>query len=302
MDRIRQLETFVQVTESGNFTRAAAALGVPRSTVSTVIQALEDRLGTQLLRRSTRSMVLTDDGQRFLKRARELIDAMGVVEHMFRSPAERLSGRLRVDMPGRIGCRYIVPALPDFLGHHPELQVEVNSSDRRIELLSEGVDCVIRFGVLEDADIICRKLGDVDVVTCASPAYLEAHGLPRDLPDLAHHQVVHYASGQSVQAPGISCRRGDRDINHPVRARVTVNNIDTYIAAARAGLGLIQVPRFDVADLLEQGVLVRVLDRLDVPPLQVSLLHARRRNLPVRISAFEAWVTRLLSERGVFAA
>ena len=174
------MAVFIQVMESGNFTRAARTLGLPRSTVSTAIQTLEDRLGTQLIRRSTRRMVVTDEGTRFLARAREIVDAVDDTERMFDQGADRLTGRLRVDMPSRIGRRFVIPALPGLMEQHPELTIELSTTDRRVDLLSEGVDCIIRVGGLESSDIICRKLGDLPIIACASPGYLERHGIPQD--------------------------------------------------------------------------------------------------------------------------
>lgn len=300
MDRVRQMEVFVQVMESGNFTRAADALGVPRSTVSTVIQALEDRLGTQLLRRSTRRMVPTDEGLVFLRTAREIVDALADADQMFRQESQQLKGRLRIDMPSRIGRRYVIPALPTLLERHPGLEIEVGTTDRMVNLISEGVDCVIRVGALKNSEIICRKLGDVDIVTCASPDYFAKHGVPKDPRDLSRHKMVNYCSSLPAEPPSFEYLSGGRAIEIPMASSVTVNNAEAYIAAAQAGLGLIQVPAFDIRDFLASGDLVAALEQLRPSPMQLSLLFARRRNLPVKIKVFQDWVDELLRRQGVF--
>ncbi|MCB2055641.1 MAG: LysR family transcriptional regulator [Geminicoccaceae bacterium] len=299
MDRIREMEVFIQVMESGNFTRAAAALGMPRSTVSTVIQALEDRVGTQLLRRSTRQMVPTDEGGRFLGTAREIVDAVHETDQMFRRRVARFHGRLRVDMPSRIGRRIVIPALPALLEENPGLEIEVGTTDRKIDLISEGIDCLIRVGTLHDADIICRKLGDLEVITCASPGYLDRHGVPKQPSDLSAHLMVHYGATLPAGPPAFTYRTPSGAAEVRMRSRVTVNNAESYIAAARSGLGLIQLPAFDVRDLLESGELVRILPDLIPPPMQLSLLHAERRNVPARIVAFREWVQEVFRMSGV---
>ncbi|MGK7752268.1 MULTISPECIES: LysR family transcriptional regulator [unclassified Roseovarius] len=293
------MEVFIQVMESGNFTRAADALGMPRSTVSTVIQALEDRVGTQLLRRSTRQMMPTDEGQRFLRTAREIVDAVQDTDQMFRGDAARFRGKLRVDMPSRIGRRIVIPALPALLDENPELEIEVSTTDRKIDLISEGIDCLIRVGTLHDADIICRTLGDLRIITCASPGYLERHGTPQTASDLSGHWMVNYGPRLSAEPPTFCYEGKNGLIDLQMRSRVAVNNAESYIAAARAGLGLIQLPAYDVRYLLKREALVQVLPKLAPPPMQLSLLYAERRNVPARIIAFREWVQGLFRRKDV---
>lgn len=299
MDRIRQMEVFIKVMESGNFTRAAEALAIPRSTVSTVIQNLEDRLRMQLLRRTTRRMVPTPEGERFLETAREIVDSVEAAEHMFRPQSAHLRGKLRVDMPSRIGRRIVIPALPDFLEANPDLTVEMSMTDQIVDLVSQGVDCLIRVGALESSDLICRKLGDVDLINCASPDYLRRHGTPRIPADLSRHCLVNYAARLPAETP--AWEHSDTSGLHSIemRAQICVDNAEAYIAAALAGLGIIQVPAFDVRDLLETGRLVEILSEFRAPPMQLSFLYARRRNVPARIIAFQDWVSAVMRKAGV---
>ncbi|MEX0695249.1 MAG: LysR substrate-binding domain-containing protein [Rhodospirillales bacterium] len=294
------MEVFIQVMESGNFTRAADALGLPRSTISTVIQALEDRLGTQLLRRSTRRMVATDEGERFLGTARGIIDAAADAEQMFRQKSSQIRGRLRIDMPSRIGRRFVIPALPALLDQHLDLRIEISTTDRKVDLISEGVDCLIRVGELQNSETICRKLGDVGLITCGSPEYFARFGWPGSVAVLSTHRLVNYDSSLPAQPARFEYQTRTRSIQHPMSSVISVNNAEAYIAAACAGLGLIQIPAFDVQDLLESGTLVPVLQNVRLPTMPLSLMYARRRNVPVRISVFQEWVSDLLHREGVF--
>lgn len=299
MDRIRQMEVFIQVMESGNFTRAATVLGLPRSTVSTLIQNLEDHLGTQLLRRSTRQMVPTDEGHEFLRIAREITDVVGDAEQMFRQTPCGIRGRLRIDMPSRIGRRFVIPALPTLLEQFPDLTIELSTTDRMVDLISEGVDCLIRVGTLQDSGVICRRLGDLQMLTCASPAYIARFGMPETVGCLTGHRMVNFGSSLPAEPANFDYQDAGGTVSIPMASVISVNNAEAYITAAIAGLGMIRVPAFDVRDLMKRGLLVPVLPQLRTTPMQLSLLYARRRNVPTRIAVFQKWVGALLQAQGV---
>lgn len=301
MDRIRQVEVFIQVMESGNFTRAAQALNIPRSTVSTTIQALEDRLGAQLLQRTTRQVTPTQDGLQFLEAARSLVDTYEEAESMFRSEPQQAEGRLHVDIPSRIGRQIVIPALPEFLEQNPLVQLEFSMNDRIINMLTEGVDCVIRVGHLPDSELVCRKLGDLEVINCASPAYLTRYGTPKSLGDLAKHQLVNYSANLPALAAEWEYLVDGREQVVKMPSMITVDNAEAYIACAIAGMGIIQIPEFDVEQAIEEGTLVRVLHDYQAPSMPISLLYPSRRNLPLRVRVFQKWVTDLLSVHGVWS-
>lgn len=240
MDRIREMQIFIQVVDSGNFTRAADALGVPRSTISTGLQSLEDRMRSQLLHRTTRQVVPTRDGLEFLPLAREIVDATDRAETMFLQPDDSISGQLRVDMPSRIAREIVIPALPGFLRTHPALSVELSARDTLTDLVANGVDCVLRVGVLESSDLISRKLGDLPFVTCASPAYLARFGEPRTPDELVGHHIVNYASKFPARTSELSFMIDGKATEISLQGAITVDSAEAYIAAALAGLGLIQ--------------------------------------------------------------
>ena len=300
MDRIRQVQVFIQVMESGNFTRAAEALSIPRSTVSTTIQALEDRLGAQLLQRTTRQVVPTHDGLQFFEAAQTLVEAFEAAESIFRQSPQQAEGRLHVDIPSRIGRRIVIPALPEFLKQNPRVKLEFSMNDRIINMLTEGVDCVVRVGHLPDSELVCKKLGEIEVINCASPIYLAQHGTPMSLDDMGGHILVNYAVNLPALAAEWEYVEDGRQRVMKMQSAITVDNAEAYIASAKAGIGIIQVPKFDVQDDLESGDLVQILEAYKAPSLPISLLYPSRRNLPLRLRVFQSWVTELLSKYGLW--
>lgn len=194
----------------------------------------------------------------------------------------------------------MIPALPSLLEGHPRLSIEISTSDSMVDLIAEGLDCVLRAGDLKNSEIICQKLGDVDIITCASPAYLKRYSVPKSTDDLSGHVMVNYGQSLPTRAASFVHRTPRQFAEVPMSNTVTVNNAEAYIAAAKAGLGMIQIPAFDVMSAVEAGHLVPVLERLRPPPMHWSLLYARRRNVPARISVFQAWVHDALRQKRVF--
>jgi DNA-binding transcriptional LysR family regulator len=294
MNDLDAMRIFARVAELASFTRAADDLGLPKASVSTAVQKLETRLGTRLLHRTTRRVELTQDGHVFYDRGRELLADMDELQSMFRQSAESLSGRLRVDMPTGAARNFIIPRLPQFLDAHPHLEVELSGTDRRVDLVREGFDCVLRVGALGDSNLIARPLGIYHTVNCASPAYLQRHGTPQTLDDLAEHRLIHYVTTFGTKPDGFEYFDGERYRMLPMRGALTVNNAESYQAACLAGLGLIQVPGLAVRHLIEQGALVEVLPQWPAEPMPISLLYAHRRNLPRRVQVFMNWVADVL--------
>src|SRR5579859_3609908 len=172
MNRTAAMQLFVRIAELGSFSRAAEDRGLPKASASAAVQQLESALGTRLLHRTTRRVELTQDGRAFYERARDLLTDLDELESMFRPAARGLRGRLRVDMPTGSARNYVIPRLPEFLAAHPELELELSSTDRRVDPVREGFDCVLRVGSVGDVNLIARPLGQFQVITCASPAYL----------------------------------------------------------------------------------------------------------------------------------
>ncbi|MDN6887180.1 LysR family transcriptional regulator [Variovorax sp. CAN2819] len=296
MDRIDLLQVFVRVAETGSFTRAADRLGLPRASVSTAVQQLETRLGSRLLHRTTRRVGLTPDGEVMLERARALVADMEDMEQQFLPARGQVSGRLKVDVPSRIARRLIAPALPGFFALHPAIELELGSSDRAVDLVLEGIDCALRVGPLANSSLVARPLGHFTLINCASPAYLERHGTPRTPADLPEHVAVNYASPTSGRAAPWEWLRDGETSTLRMRSQVAANNAETYIACALAGLGLIQIPAYDVREHLAAGELVEVLPDARAEPLPVQLVYPHRRNLSRRMQAFVGWLETVLAD------
>lgn len=295
MDRLDHLRSFLRVAELGSFTAAAEQLGLPKASVSLAVQRLEAEVGVQLLHRTTRRVRLSADGEQFRQRARDLLDDMEDLQGMFRRDTGQLKGRLRVDMSSGLARQLVIPRLPDFLDRHPGLEIELSGTDRRVDLVREGFDCVLRVGPLDDNTLVARPLGVMHIVNCASPAYLAARGVPRTVADLTTHALVHYVGTLGQRSPGFEYHDGQAYRSLPMGGAITVNSGEAYSAAALAGLGIIQVPLLGARAALAAGTLVEVLPDCVAEPMPVTLLYAQRRHLPRRVAAFMDWVAALLA-------
>ncbi|MBN9550629.1 MAG: LysR family transcriptional regulator [Alphaproteobacteria bacterium] len=294
MDRIDLFRIFTRVVECANFTRAADTLGVPRSSVSAAVQELEGRVGARLLHRTTRKVSPTRDGIAFYERCQRVIADVEETENLFRQTAAQPSGRLRIDVPGRIGRLIVAPALPDFLDRFPEIDIDLGVTDRAVDLVEDGVDCVLRVGPLSDSGLIARPIGKLPLINVASPAYLARHGTPRTPDDLGGHRAVNYASPSSGRIEDWEWVEDGVLRSVPVRGRVTVNSAEAYIACCLAGLGLIQIPAYDVKRHLEARELVEVMPNHRAEPMPMTLLYPHRRHLSRRLQVFAHWLEALL--------
>jgi DNA-binding transcriptional LysR family regulator len=291
---LETVRIFLAVAERASFTRAGAQLSLSKSRVSLRVRELERELGVALLQRSTRAVRLTPDGEQFIPRAKRLVADAEELAAMFETRVA-VRGQVRVDLPVRLACNLIIPRLPEFMAAHPELEVLLSTTDRRVDVLRDGFDCVVRVGALRDSGLSVRRLGELPMLNCASPEYLRRHGTPRLLADLAAHYVVHYSSNLEADAPCFEYRDGDRYVERPMRSLVTVNNSDAYNAACLAGLGIAQAPRWGLSRDLGTGALVEILPEHTCAPMPISILHAYGRNVPRRVRLFMAWLVELLA-------
>ena len=295
MNQLEAMQTFIRVAELASFTRAADSLGIPKASASTAVQQLEATLGTRLLHRTTRKVQMTHDGLAFYERCKDLLTDVDEVQAMFQQGEQSLRGRLRVDMSGGVARLFVLPRLPEFTQAHPLLELELSSTDRLVDLVREGFDCVLRVGPLVDSSLVARPLGAFRIINCASPAYLKRHGTPKTLDDLATHQLIHYVSTLGARSPGWEYPDSNGYASLPMSGSITVNNSDSYTAACIAGLGLIQAPAAGLRPLIDAGKLVEVMPDYLAEPMPVSLLYANRRNLPRRVQTFMTWMTQVLT-------
>ncbi|MBN8749232.1 MAG: LysR family transcriptional regulator [Variovorax sp.] len=293
---LEALRIYLLVAESASFTRAAERLGLTRARVSTVVQQLEAELGTRLLQRTTRSVRVTPDGQLFAERAQALVGEADELQALFQRQPAALRGRLRVDMPGQLSSQVLIPRLPEFLAAHPQIELELSSTDLRVDLVHEGFDCVIRAGALRESGLVARPLGLLSQINVASPAYLAAFGTPHTLDDLARHRLVRYSSTLGGAAPGWEYTTPEGPQMLPMAAVLTVNNTFAYESACLAGLGIIQAPALGLQECIDSGQLVELLPQYRADPLPVTLLYAHRRQVARRVQAFMDWVAAVMGE------
>lgn len=296
MDQIDAMRIYSRVAELGSFTATAESLGLLKSTVSNAVQQLENSLGTRLFHRTTRKVQMTQDGQAYYERCKDLLADFEELNTLFVAGNQAgLRGRLRVDLPLAIARDVIMPKLPEFLAPHPQLEIEISSTDRRVDLVREGFDCVLRVGSIGDHNLIAVPLGSFEQSNCASRAYLKQYGTPKTLDDLAQHKLIHYTQTLGTRPTGFEyVDENGTTVTLPMAGIITVNNSDAYREACRAGLGIIQAPRS--GKYLEDGSLVEILPDFRPPPLPISLVYANRRHLPLRVKAFIEWVKQVMQQ------
>ena len=297
MQDLEPLLIFITVADMGSFTRAADSLGIQKGRASTAVRKLEDGVGVRLLHRTTRSVQLTEDGRAFHTRARDLLAEVDDLHAMFAGDSVALHGRLRVDLPTEVARMTIVPALPNFMAAHPELELEVSSTDRQVDLVQEGFDCVLRLGPITDETLIARPIGKLRTVNAASPAYLARHGVPRSLDDLHRqdHRTIHFSTVLGARPHGWEYPDGDSYATIRLPGALHVNSAQTYEAAALAGLGLIQAPLIGIGPYLASGALLEIIPDLRRRALDASLVVAHRSNLSRRVRVFMKWIEDVLT-------
>lgn len=300
LNHIDAMQIYVRVAELASFTQTADIMGLPKSSISAAVQQLESDLGTRLLHRTTRRVQMTQDGQVFYERCKDLLADLEELQSLFRYDQAALQGRLRVDMPSAVARDVVLPCLPEFLQSHPALEIELSSTDRRVDLIREGFDCVLRVGVLGDANHIARPLGCYRMVNCASPDYVSQFGFPQHPDDLAGHRLIRYVSTLGGRDSGFEYVNPDNpgSVKYvTMNGALTVNNSDAYYCACLAGLGIIQVPEVGVRAALDSGRLVEVMPRYRAAPMPVSLIYANRRHQPRRVRVFMNWMETIMRPR-----
>ena len=294
MDRLATLDLFVRIVDRGSFSAAAADCGVSRPVATAAIKALEQRLGTRLLQRSTRHVQPTVEGEGYYRRC---VAILADLEDADRAAGGAVAGVVRVDVPGHLARTMLLPALPDFLARHPALTVHLGEGERFVDLVREGVDCVVRAGELADSDMVARRLGTMAEITVAGPAYLAEHGTPTSPDELDGHQMVGFVSSRTGQPLPLEFTRDGRVVEVALPARVLVSGADMSAAAARLGLGLAQAPRYRFADDLASGTLVEVLAAFPPTPTPLSVLYPSNRQLSPRVRVFIDWLVETIGPR-----
>ena len=296
MDRFNAMRVFTRIVELGGFAKAADSLQMPRASVTVLIKQLEAHLGVQLLHRTTRQVSPTLDGAAYYQRCISLLADLEEAEGLFKSSQPK--GTLRVEMPAAVGRLVVLPALPEFTQRYAHIELEIGLNDRPVDLIREGVDCVIRGGLTMDDSLVARPLVQMDQITCASPGYLHAYGVPQSLEDLSGHQVVEYFSSASGKRYGLEFQIGDEVRLVDLPKQIAVNSAEGYLAACVAGYGLVQVPHYHVAQLVREGRVQEVLGDCLPPRIALTALYPPHRQLSPRVRVFVDWLVDLCARPG----
>lgn len=299
MDRFDAMQAFARVVETGSFTRAADTLRTSRTRVTQLVQQLESHLRVKLLHRTTRRVRVTADGAAYYTRVVRLLADLDDAETSLATAAAAPRGRLRVDIPSPLARLVVVPALPAFHARYPDIQLELGASDRKVDLLDENVDCVIRGGTLAEPSLRARHVADLPLGLYAAPAYLARAGTPSGPQALAesHHRIVAYR-GSRAGAPVVpAMRRGDQEVRAHARYVLSVDDGNAYLAAGIAGLGLVWLPQYMARGPQARGELVRLFEDWHMEPMPLSLAFPDGRHVSRKLRVFIDWIVELVANQ-----
>ena len=287
MDRLKAMQTFVQIADQGSLTRAAAAMGTSLPAVVRSLAALEAHLGVRLFHRTTRRNSLTEEGRHYLDSAREVLAAADAADRALKLEAREPAGRLTITAPVLFGHMYVAPAITRFMQRHEQVRCTVLLHDRSVNLLEEGIDVGIRISQLEDSSLVAQPLGTIRPLVVASPGWLARHGTPQHPRDLAGAQCER---GRLDTTPTWTFRDGGKKINVTLDSRLEFNHLAPAVEACAAGMGYGMFLSYQVQPLIAQGRLVVVLQDFALPPVPVHLIYPHARLLPARTRAFVDWM------------
>jgi LysR family transcriptional regulator, regulator for bpeEF and oprC len=296
MNKLQAMQVFVRVVETGGVTRAADSLQMPKATATTLIQQLEADLGVKLLNRTTRSVSVTTDGAAYYPRCVAILAEVRDTEESLAQRHSSPQGRLRVEVPTLMARLVIVPALPAFVARYPDIELQLGCSERRTDLIEEGIDCAVWSGELEDSSLIARRLGLLYFGTCASPAYIAAHGEPHHPDELAAHRCINHFSPRTGRIFDWVFAKNDLRIQKSLRGHIALDDENSYLAAAEAGLGIAQIPAFVLKEAMERGSLELLLGDWFPEPAALNVVYPENRHLSSKIRVFVDWVAELFSE------
>jgi DNA-binding transcriptional LysR family regulator len=297
MDRFKAMRIFTRIVELESFTKAADDLQMPAATATYTIKQLEARLGVRLLQRTTRHVSTTLDGQAYYQRCVRILADVEETEAGFGGSGVAPRGKLRVDLQGTLARHYVLPRLKEFFARYPDIELELGMGDRFVDLVREGVDCVLRVGELRDSSMVGRRVATLTQATIGTPAYFQRHGVPRTLEELhgqGHQAVNFYSSASGKMFPFEFMADGDEH-HLLLPGRVAVSNVDAYLACCSNDLGLIQVPRYHIEPQLASGHFCEVLAQWRPRPMPVSVLYPHQRQLSPRVRVFVDWLSDVMT-------
>lgn len=296
MDKLQAMELFVRVVETGAVTRAADSLHIPKATATTMLQRLEATLGVKLLNRTTRRVSVTTDGAAYYERCIAILAEVRETEDALAKQHITPRGRLRVDVPTLMARLVFVPALPRFFAQHPQIELALASSERRADLVEDGIDCAVWSGAVEDPNLVARRVGFLYFATCASPTYLATHGRPNHPDDLKQHRCINHFSPHTGQIREWVFSRNRMRVQAVLPGFLALEDENSYVAAAEAGLGIARIPAFVLKDAMERGTLELVLGDWFPEPAPLYVVYPQNRHLSGKVRVFVDWVAELLAE------
>lgn len=293
MESLSQIVAFVQSIQLGSFAAAGRALGLSSSAIGKSVQRLEDRVGAQLLARTTRKLRPTDAGRAYYERCRRALEEIEEAERVLATNRDELRGRIRVDVPLSLGREYVVPALAELLDEHPQLSIEVSLSDRMRDPLESGVDVVLRAGEVSQVGLVARKIGEQQLATFAAPRFLAAHGTPERPDDLLSLRCVAFRLPSSGRLRPLQFRVGRSLIQLTPKPAMSSDDGEALVSAAAAGAGVIQVPTYMARRAVERGELQRILREHEPDPMPISAVYPQSRHVTKAVRAVVAMLVRL---------
>ena len=296
MNKLQAMEVFVRVVETGGITRAADSLRLPKATAATLLQKLEVALGVKLLNRTTRRMSVTPDGAAYYDRCVSILADVRETEESLASQHATPRGRLRVDVPTLMARSVFVPALPQFFARYPDIELALACNERRADLIEEGIDCAVWSGEIEESSLVARRVGFLYYATCAAPSYLAKHGQPAHPDELARHRCINHFSPRTGKLSEWVFSKDAVRVQASLRGHIALDDENSYVAAAEAGLGIAQIPAFVLKEAMERGSLELVLGDWFPEPSPLHVVYPQNRHLSSKIRVFVDWVAELLRD------
>jgi LysR family transcriptional regulator, regulator for bpeEF and oprC len=295
MDKLQAMALFVRVVETGGIARAADSLRIPKATATTLLQKLEASLGVRLLNRTTRRVSVTPDGAAYYTRATGILAEVREAEEAL-SQGSKPRGRVRVDAPTLIARSVIVPALPKFFAEYPDIELALAGNERQFDLVAEGIDCALWIGEVGDPSLVARRVGFLYFATCAAPAYLAAHGSPTHPRELARHRCLNHFSPATGKAVEWAFSKDGERVQTVFPGNLALEDENSYVSAAEAGLGIAQMPAFVLKEGMERGALDLVLADWLPEPSPLHVVYPQSRHLSRRVRVFVDWLAALISD------
>lgn len=295
MDKLNAISVFCKVIETQSFTQAANQQNISVAMASKLVSQLEEHLKTRLLQRTTRKIVPTEAGMLYYQRCQAILLDLSEADSSISNMATSLQGNLLISVPRDFGLLYISPNLPKFIELHPNLHIEIEFEDKRVDLVAEGYDLALRIGYMQDSSLVARKISSSPMHFVASPSYLESRGTPLTPDDLEYHQGLLYKS--SLNQVHWQSTKANQIQRYKIQSKVVSNNGMALLEMTKAGLGISNAPNFFVKDALASGELVEILSEYKQKPLDIYVVYPNRRHLPAKVRAFIEFLASLgLSE------